>query len=60
MPFTNPSGAGPGARVRLLSPTAKASVGNAQLGRILDGLGQPLDGKPAPTADKLLGLKASL
>ena len=57
MPFTDPSGAGPGARVRLLSSTAKASVGNAQLGRILDGLGQPLDGKPTPTADKLLGLQ---
>jgi flagellum-specific ATP synthase len=57
MPFTDPSGAGPGARVRLLSSTAKASVGNAQLGRILDGLGQPLDGKPAPVTDKLLGLQ---
>lgn len=57
MPFTDPSGAGPGARVRLLSSTAKAAVGNAQLGRILDGLGQPLDGKPAPLVDKHLGLQ---
>ncbi|MBU24617.1 MAG: flagellum-specific ATP synthase FliI [Gammaproteobacteria bacterium] len=57
MPFTDPSGAGPGARVRLLSSTARASVGDAQLGRILDGLGRPLDGKPAPVADKLLGLQ---
>ena len=57
MPFTDPSGAGPGARVRLLSPTARACVGDAQLGRILDGLGRPLDGKPAPIADKLLGLQ---
>ena len=57
MPFTDPSGAAPGARVRLISSTAKASVGNAQLGRILDGLGQPLDGKPAPATDKLLGLQ---
>ena len=31
MPFTDPSGAGPGARVRLLSSTARASVGDAQL-----------------------------
>jgi flagellum-specific ATP synthase len=57
MPFTDPSGAGPGARVRLLSSTARASVGDAQLGRILDGLGRPLDGKPSPAADKLLGLQ---
>ena len=57
MPFTDPSGAGPGARVKLLSSTARACVGDAQLGRILDGLGRPLDGKPAPIADKLLGLQ---
>ncbi len=57
MPFTDPSGVSPGARVRLISATAKAAVGNAQLGRILDGLGQPLDGKPAPASDKLLGLQ---
>jgi len=57
MPFTDPSGAGPGARVRLMSPTAKAAVGNAQLGRILDGLGRPLDGRPAPVTETLLGLQ---
>ena len=57
MPFTDPSGASPGARVRLLSATAKAEVGNAQLGRILDGLGNPLDGRPKPLSDKLLGLQ---
>ncbi len=57
MPFTDPSGAGPGARVRLLSSTAKAAVGNAQLGRILDGLGRPLDGRPAPVTETLLGLQ---
>ena len=57
MPFTDPSGAGPGARVRLMSSTAKAAVGNAQLGRILDGLGRPLDGRPAPVTETLLGLQ---
>jgi flagellum-specific ATP synthase len=57
MPFTDPSGAGPGARIRLLSSTAKAAVGNAQLGRILDGLGRPLDGRPAPVTETLLGLQ---
>jgi flagellum-specific ATP synthase len=29
----------------------KVPVGNALLGRVLDPLGQPLDGKPAPVAD---------
>ncbi len=57
MPFTDPSGAHPGARVRLISATAKASVGNAQMGRVLDGLGRPLDGRPAPATEKLLGLQ---
>ena len=57
MPFTDPSGVGPGARVRLLSSTAKAAVGNAQLGRVLDGLGRPLDGRPAPVTETLLGLQ---
>lgn len=57
MPFTDPAGAGPGARVRLISSTAKAAVGNAQLGRILDGLGRPLDGRPAPVTETLLGLQ---
>lgn len=56
MPFNEPSGVGPGARVRLISATAKARVGHAQLGRILDGLGQPLDGKPAPQCERTLGL----
>ncbi len=57
MPFTDPSGAGPGASVRLLSSTAKAAVGKAQLGRVINGLGKSLDGLPVPQTDKLLGLQ---
>ncbi|NBS12008.1 MAG: flagellum-specific ATP synthase FliI, partial [Gammaproteobacteria bacterium] len=56
MPFNEPSGVGPGARVRLISATAKARVGHAQLGRVLDGLGQPLDGKAPPQCERTLGL----
>lgn len=57
MPFSEPVGVHPGSHVRLLSTTAKAELGDAQLGRILDGLGRPLDGKPMPLADRTLGLQ---
>ena len=48
MPFKDPTGIGPGAEVRVLSHSSKASVGMEMLGRILDGRGFPLDGKPPP------------
>ena len=57
MPFSEPVGVHPGSHVRLLSTTAKAELGDAQLGRVLDGLGRPLDGKPMPLADRTLGLQ---
>ena len=57
MPFSEPVGVHPGSHVRLVSTTAQAEVGHAQLGRVLDGLGRPLDGKPKPLADRLLGLQ---
>ena len=57
MPFSEPVGVHPGSHVRLLSTTAKAELGHAQLGRVLDGLGRPLDGKPMPLADRTLGLQ---
>ena len=57
MPFSEPVGVHPGSHVRLISTTAQAEGGHAQLGRVLDGLGRPLDGKPKPLADRLLGLQ---
>ena len=57
MPFSEPVGVHPGSHVRLLSMTAKAELGDAQLGRVLDGLGRPLDGRPMPLADRTLGLQ---
>ncbi|MDG1312297.1 MAG: FliI/YscN family ATPase [Porticoccaceae bacterium] len=45
MPYTEPSGIGPGARIWVRSNHSKASLGNAMLGRVIDGLGEPLDGK---------------
>ena len=44
MPFSEPVGVHPGSHVRLVSTTAQAEVGHAQLGRVLVGLGRPLDG----------------
>ena len=45
MPFTEPSGIGPGARIWVRSHNSKIAVGNGLLGRVVDGLGQPIDGK---------------
>ena len=56
MPFTDPVGIGPGASVRLISSSAQVRLGAALLGRILDGRGEPLDGKPAPICDDVLSL----
>jgi flagellum-specific ATP synthase len=56
MPFTDPVGIGPGASVRLVSSSAQVRLGPALLGRILDGRGEPLDGKPAPICEDVLSL----
>jgi flagellum-specific ATP synthase len=54
MPFSEPVGIGPGARVWVVSKHAKASLGEAMLGRVIDGLGQPLDGGcPIAYSDQL-------
>lgn len=44
MPFTDPGGLGPGARVWVRSNHSKAGLGDALLGRVIDGVGKPLDG----------------
>jgi flagellum-specific ATP synthase len=48
MPFTEPAGIGPGAAVRVVSGSAQALLGPQLLGRVIDALGVPLDGGPAP------------
>jgi len=45
MPHGEVRGIRPQARVVLASHQAEAEVGNSLLGRVIDGLGQPLDGK---------------
>ncbi|NBS47377.1 MAG: FliI/YscN family ATPase [Betaproteobacteria bacterium] len=57
LPFTEPHGIGPGAVVRVISHTANVRLGPALLGRIIDGRGQPLDGKPPPRCDDVLSLQ---
>ncbi len=57
MPFTEPQGIGPGASVRVLNPSASVGLGPELLGRVIDGRGEPLDGKPAPRCDTRLSLQ---
>ena len=56
MPYTEPGGIGPGARVRVKQTRAIAELGPELLGRVIDGRGQPLDGRPAPVCRDRLGL----
>ena len=54
MPFTDPGGLGPGARVWVRSNHSKAGLGDNLLGRVIDGVGEPLDGKgPVEYSDYL-------
>ena len=48
MPAGEMHGLLPNARVIPISHAAEVAVGDALFGRVLDGEGQPLDGKPAP------------
>ena len=57
MPFTEPVGIGPGARVALIARIPSAALGPALLGRVIDGQGQPLDGGPQPLCADRLGLR---
>ena len=57
MPYSEPTGIGPGAQVRVISHSARVKLGPALLGRILDGRGQPLDGRPLPDCPEVLSLQ---
>jgi len=56
MPFSEPTGIGPGAVVRVLSDSGHALLGDALLGRVIDAQGEPLDGKPKPECKSRLSL----
>lgn len=52
MPLGEMRGIGPGSRITMTGRVGTLPVGPALLGRILDGCGEPLDGKgPIPTQD---------
>ena len=62
MPLGDALGLATGAPVRRIGRAAYAQVGEALLGRVVDGLGRPLDGKPAPELDaerSLYGVQAN-
>ena len=56
MPFTEPTGVGPGDVVRVVSHSSNVKLGSALLGRVIDGRGDPLDGLPAPECHDTLSL----
>jgi len=56
MPLTEPVGIGPGASVRLAANLGTACLGPELLGRVIDGRGEPLDGKPKPDCKQRLSL----
>ena len=51
MPLAELRGVGPGSKVVVLSNEARYPVGEGLLGRVIDGLGKPLDGKGVIAAD---------
>jgi flagellum-specific ATP synthase len=57
LPFNEPHGIGPGAKVTVISNTAQVRLGPELLGRIIDGSGEPLDGLPAPDCKDVLSLQ---
>ena len=56
MPFSEPTGVGPGDVVRVVSHSSNVKLGSALLGRVIDGRGDPLDGFPAPECHDTLSL----
>jgi type III secretion protein N (ATPase) len=49
VPLGEPTGVGPDDVVEATGEGLQISAGPALLGRVLDGLGRPIDGRPAPT-----------
>ncbi|MBW2302778.1 MAG: FliI/YscN family ATPase [Deltaproteobacteria bacterium] len=58
MPLSNCEGVQPGSRIIAHRYEAKVGAGVGLLGRVLDGLGNPLDGEPAPSVEKFMSLYA--
>jgi flagellum-specific ATP synthase len=52
MPLGDMSGIGPGDTVVALEEALKVGVGENLIGRVLDGIGTPIDGKPMPVVEE--------
>nr|WP_320050082.1 FliI/YscN family ATPase [uncultured Desulfuromonas sp.] len=52
MPLGELRGLGPGSLIRVLRTSATMPVGDAMLGRVLDAMGQAIDGLPSPVLDQ--------
>lgn len=52
MPLGEMGGIGPGSKVIATGESLQVEVGDGLLGRVLDGLGNPIDGLPKPTLNK--------
>lgn len=52
MPLGEMGGIGPGSKVVATGESLQVEVGDALLGRVLDGLGNPIDGMPRPTLNR--------
>jgi flagellum-specific ATP synthase len=62
MPLGELAGIGPGTRVLASGAPFRVTVGERLLGRVVDGLGNPQDGRPAsePAPDELPGVRRAL
>ena len=58
MPLGDVGGIQMGSKIRRLKTAATVPAGYGMLGRVFDGLGQPLDGKPMPAFDAQMPLYA--
>lgn len=59
MPYGSVEGIAMGCEVRALGAESQIGVGNSLLGRVIDGFGDPLDGKPRPLTQVRRPLKAA-
>jgi flagellum-specific ATP synthase len=59
MPLGEPRGVGPGQTVVAAGGAARVGVGPQLLGRVLDGLGRPIDGGPEPRVEATRPIDAS-
>jgi flagellum-specific ATP synthase len=51
MPLGDATGVGPGQTVVATGAALRVDLGEGLLGRVLDGLGRPIDGRPAPAIE---------